>query len=175
MRIGKDTCELEEYMLDTIYEDRRTTKFYAEQARRIALKEENEEIQEELDLQFTQLQFGKGSADFKAKAEKLLAAYNKAAADGKEEELGENDEEFSDEEELVKDLGVSMSDVETAFNMSDETKLFQVVTSKNKKQVMRYTIPSSGSPEPLWTAKKGKMEGGVPKCERCGSVRKMEV
>jgi hypothetical protein len=68
-----------------------------------------------------------------------------------------------------------MADVESALNLSDETKLFQVVTSRSKKQVLRYITPSSNAAEPLWTARKNKLENGAPKCERCGSSRNMEL
>ena len=113
------------------------------------------------------------------KAEQLLAAYNKANADGKEDDLGEGDAECSDEEgDKTKEIaGVNMAELETALNLSDETKLFQVVTSsaRNRNQVLRYIMPSAKSYEPLWTGKKGKLEAAPPKCEKCGSARVLEV
>jgi len=55
---------------------------------------DDEEMQEELDLEFIGLQFGSKNKDFNNRAEKLLKAYK----DNDNEDLGEDDEEFSDDD-----------------------------------------------------------------------------
>ena len=99
--LTKDECILEEYLLDTIYEDRQTTKKYIQHSNRIAAQYKNKNYndegdeQEELDLEYISLQFGKGNKDFKDKAEQLLKAYK----DNENEDLGQDDEDFSDDDQ----------------------------------------------------------------------------
>ena len=182
--LSKDECILEEYLLDTLYEDKATTKKYLMHSSRIAdainnkPSEEAEESQEQLELDFINLQFGPKNKVFNDKADALLKAY-KENPDNDTEDLGEDDPDFSDEEKEAKsDAGNDKAgQLESMMNLSEETKLLHVISAKNRGQAIRYLLPTAKPTiEPLWAAKKGRIsQADVPKCPLCGSVRAVEL
>lgn len=88
----------------------------------------------------------------------------KTLQDEVENENGEESDEQNDGE------------VKVVFDqMSEEYKLFEVVTSSHPKQVLRYISPNLKlAVEPLWTSDKRKLSQ-VPKCQHCGSKRNLEI
>ena len=96
-------------------------------------------------------------------AANLLEQANKTVI----EEEGESDDDDDDEAD-------DKSAVPTAAQgMSEEYKLFEVVTSAFPKQVIRYIQPNQrANLEPLWTSDKNKLLAkDIPKCKNCGAVR----
>ena len=82
----------------------------------------------------------------------------------------ENEDGSSDEEPV--DVPKQLSE-----QISDEYKLFEVVTSTYPKQVLRYISPQDQVQlEPLWTSDKRKLKlSDVPKCKLCGAPRQLEL
>jgi len=65
---------------------------------------------------------------------------------------------------------------EMTANISEEYKLFEVVTNAYPKQVLRYTSPQNVGIEPLWTSDKQRINAkDIPKCQNCGAKRTLEL
>lgn len=65
---------------------------------------------------------------------------------------------------------------EMTANISEEYKLFEVVTNAYPKQVLRYTSPQNVGIEPLWTSDKQRINvKDIPKCQNCGAKRTLEL
>ena len=87
----------------------------------------------------------------------------------KEEPENENEEDKDSDSDDKEDVKVA------AEQLSEEYKLFQVVTSPHPKQVLRYISPNlKMGLEPLWTSDKRKLNE-VPKCKNCGAKRNLEI
>lgn len=63
-RVTKDSCVLEEYLLDTVVEPKKVSEVYAKQATRIAHKLQDDDLWEELEQSYTDLHFGKNNREF---------------------------------------------------------------------------------------------------------------
>lgn len=57
--------------------------------------------------------------------------------------------------------------------ISSEYKLFDVVTSKNPSQVLRYSQQQGNVRDPLWVSERHRV-ASVPPCAKCGSQRIFE-
>ena len=149
----------------------KTSELYRKHSRRIHGTVEDEDAAEELDQMFTDEQYGRNLKDFEKKAKKLMDQYDKEK--GAEGDLGD---ESGDSDGVEGQGEIDKSDKEVVPSLSEDTKLFSLVTSRYPKQVLRYTLPKHDGPEPLWTSRKQKMKReDVPKCPKCGSVRRLEV
>ena len=91
-------------------------------------------MQEELDQDFTTLQFGSKNREFQQKADQLLKAYKDSSEQEKEElDIKDDDDAFSDDdkEESKNEKSKEMYSIEELLNMADETKLLHVICAKN--------------------------------------------
>ena len=66
--VTKETCVMEEFLLDTVVEPKEVTKFYLEQSKRIKNKTQDDEAADELEQRFTDLHFGKNNREFELQA-----------------------------------------------------------------------------------------------------------
>jgi len=78
VRVTKDSCVLEEWMIDTTKENKKVTELYAKHSQRIAQKDTtDEEAFEELENAYTDLYFGKQNREMEQMAQGLLEKVNK--------------------------------------------------------------------------------------------------
>ena len=71
-------------------------------------------------------------------------------------------------EEFIKE-----NTTHSSAKISPEFKLFDIVTTKQPSQVLRYSQQQSGVQHPLWVSDKHK-PAQIPPCPRCGSQRIFE-
>lgn len=90
------------------------------------------------------------------------------------EKEGEDDEGSDDDSD---DAGADVGASNNAVQLSEEYKLFEVVTSAFPKQVLRYISPAQKlAMEPLWTSNKRKLTPkDIPNCQNCGAKRQLEI
>lgn len=155
-------------------EPKKVTDVYVSQANRIANKVQDDELADELEVSYTELHFGKKNREFDQMANDLIdkVKQQEIEAEGDEQEqAGSDDSEVSDDGKDLKKMQP------TTEGLSDEYKLFEVITSAFPKQVLRYVAPSSKQAlEPLWTSDKRKLTpADIPKCQHCGGQRQLEV
>ncbi len=105
---------LEEYLLDTLVEPPKVSQVYIKQSNRIANKQDDDELWEELEKSYTDLHFGKANREFESMAQGLI---------DKAQQQSIEDEGESSEEEPV-DIQKQLAE-----QMSEEYKLFEIVTA----------------------------------------------
>ena len=178
----KDDCILEEYLLVTDEEDPKDTQFYLRHSERLNNPSKSKDgaddaEKEQLEQAFLALNFKKAKDVNDKAADKLLAAYKlaEAADDGKDED----DNDFEESKETIKDIESKhledfIKEHHTNYSkISDDYKLFEVVTSSCPSQVLRYSSQQRSIKQPLWSGDKHKLTK-VPPCEKCGTKRVFE-
>jgi len=172
----KNLIVLPEFLIETDYENAKDTNTYLKQSARLQTKQKQQDEDDDLEAAFITLQFG-GVKNNEQQAEKLLAAYRQqegaGASDDDDSDDSENDEETKEMEiQAFEDFAKDQS--KKYAQISDEYKLFSVVTASNPKQVLRYSAHKKVN-EPLWTSNKKKLDASaVPVCAKCGHKRTFE-
>ena len=144
----KDDCILKEYLLVTEEEDPKDTQFYLRHSERLNNPSKSKDgaddaEKEQLEQAFLALNFKKAKDVNDKAADKLLAAYKLAeAADNGNEE---DDNDFEESKETIKDIESKhledfIKEHHTNYSkISDDYKLFEIVTSSCPSQVLRYS------------------------------------
>ena len=178
-----EQCILQEYLIVTEEEDYKDTQFYLQHSERLSKPpskkqdEADDADKEQLEQAFLALNFKKAKDVNEKHADKLLAAYK--LAEEAEEENGQDDNDFEESKETIKDIeSKHLEDFidkhHTNYsNISEDYKLFEVVTSSCPSQVLRYSQQQRSIKQPLWSGDKHKLTK-VPPCEKCGTKRVFE-
>ena len=167
---------LQEYLVFTEEEGKEDTALYLSHSQRLNGKkmteEQNDQAKEQLEQAFLMHNFGVQNKANEKQAEKLLKAYQLAEAAEKEEQPEDGKE--IDEELEAKHLEEFINQHHTNYaTISEDFKLFEVVTAANPAQVLRYSQQQKSVVDPLWTGDRYKPTS-VPACEMCQTPRVFE-
>ena len=173
---GKKEYILQEFLVETEQESKEDTTLYLSHAQRLnsAKKpdEQSEQAKEELEQAFLMHNYDIQNKANEKTAEKLLKAYQ--MAEEAEKEDNEEGEKEIDEDLETKYLEEFIGQHHTNYAaISEDYKLFEVVTASNPDQVLRYSPQQKSVVHPLWSGDKYKPTV-VPPCECCGTERVFE-